>query len=76
MKHRDEKILMLSSSVVCLSLTILNIFENKKGIIRPRKINKCFSSQPTSFFGATSLFLLFVISVFFCGSEVDLVIQD
>ena len=28
---RDEK--MLSSSVVCLSFTILNTFENKKGII-------------------------------------------
>ena len=27
----DEK--MLSSSVVCLSFTILNTFENKKGII-------------------------------------------
>ena len=29
---RDEK--MLSSSVVCLSFTILNTFENKKGIIK------------------------------------------
>ena len=28
----DEK--MLSSSVVCLSFTILNTFENKKGIIK------------------------------------------
>ena len=25
---------MLSSSVVCLSFTILNVIENKKGIIR------------------------------------------
>ena len=30
--HLDEKILMLSSSVVCLSLTILNTFENKGSI--------------------------------------------
>ena len=28
--HRDEKILMLSSSVVCLSFTMLNIFERRK----------------------------------------------
>ena len=32
MFHLDEKILMLSSSVVCLSLTILNTFENKGSI--------------------------------------------
>ena len=32
--HRDEKILILSSSVVCLSFTILNIFKNKKGILK------------------------------------------
>ena len=30
--HCDEK--MLSSSVVCLSFTILNTFEAKKGIIK------------------------------------------
>ena len=64
-KHRDEKILILSSSVVCLSLTILKIFEKKKGIIRPRKKNKCFLSLLASFFGTTPLFLLFFISVVF-----------
>ena len=32
--RRDEKILILSSSVVCLSFTILNIFKNKKGILK------------------------------------------
>ena len=30
--HLDWKVLMLSSSVVCLSLTILNTFENKGSI--------------------------------------------
>ena len=30
----EKKILMLSSSVVCFSFTILNIFENEKGIIK------------------------------------------
>ena len=30
----DEKILMLSLSIVCLSSTVLNAFENKKGIIK------------------------------------------
>ena len=30
--HLDEKILMLSSSVACLSFTILNTFENKGSI--------------------------------------------
>ena len=28
--HHDEKILMLSSSVICLSFTVLNIFERRK----------------------------------------------
>ena len=33
--HRhDEKILMLSSWVVCLSFKILNTFENEKGIVK------------------------------------------
>ena len=32
--HRDGKILMLSSSFFCLSFTILNTFDNKKGIIK------------------------------------------
>ena len=32
--HRESKILMLSSSIVCFSLTILIVFENKKGIIK------------------------------------------
>ena len=32
--HRDEKILILSSSVVCLSFTILNIFENNRGLVK------------------------------------------
>ena len=32
--HREKKILMLSSLVVCFSFTILNVFENKKGIIK------------------------------------------
>ena len=31
---RDEKILMLSSSVVYLSFAILNTFEKKKGFIK------------------------------------------
>ena len=31
---RDEKILMLSSSVVYLSFAILNTFDNKKGVIK------------------------------------------
>ena len=30
--HRDEKILMLSSSVVCLSFPILNTFENYNSV--------------------------------------------
>ena len=30
----DEKILILSSSMVCLSFTTLKVFENKKGIIK------------------------------------------
>ena len=30
----DEKILMLSLSIVCLSSTVLNALENKKGIIK------------------------------------------
>ena len=32
--HCDQKILMFSSSVVCLSFTIENIFKNKKGTIK------------------------------------------
>ena len=32
--HRDEKILLLSSSAVCLPFAIFNVFENKKGIIK------------------------------------------
>ena len=32
--HRESKIPMLSSLIVCFSLTILNVFENKKGIIK------------------------------------------
>ena len=32
--RRDEKVLILSSSVVCLSFTILNIFKNEKGILK------------------------------------------
>ena len=28
--HHDEKILMLSSSVICLSFTVLNIFKRRK----------------------------------------------
>ena len=32
--HCESKILMLSSSIVCFSLTILNVFENKKGTIK------------------------------------------
>ena len=28
--HNDEKMLMLSSSVICLSFTVLNIFERRK----------------------------------------------
>ena len=32
--HHEKKILMLSALVVCFSFTTLNIFENKKGIIK------------------------------------------
>ena len=32
--HREEKILMLSSSLVCFSFTISNVFENKNGSIK------------------------------------------
>ena len=33
--HHDEKIIMfISLSVFCLSFTILNTFENKKGVIK------------------------------------------
>ena len=32
--NHNEKILMLSSSLVCLSFTILNFFENNRGIIK------------------------------------------
>ena len=32
--HNDEKLLILSSSVVCLSFTILNIFETNRGLVK------------------------------------------
>ena len=32
--HRDEKILRLNSSFVCLFFTILKVFENKKDVIK------------------------------------------
>ena len=32
--HREKKILMLSSLVVSLSFTVLDVLENKKGIIK------------------------------------------
>ena len=32
--HRDEKILRLNSSFVCLFFTILKVFETKKGVIK------------------------------------------
>ena len=33
--HDDEKIIMfISLSVICLSFTILNTFENKKGVTK------------------------------------------
>ena len=65
-KHRDEKILILSSSVVCLSLTILKIFEKKKGIIRPRK-KKTNVSCPCSlhFLGPPLFFYYFLLVLFF-----------
>ena len=63
-KHCDEKILMLSSSVVCLSLTILNIFENKKGIIGPSK--KTNVSRPCLLhFLGPPLFFYYLLLVFF-----------
>ena len=31
---REQKILMLSSSVVCLSFTILDVLKKRKGIIK------------------------------------------
>ena len=31
---REQKILMLSSSIVCLSFTILDILKKRKGIIK------------------------------------------
>ena len=65
-KHRDEKTVMLSSLVVCLPLTILNIFENKKGIIRPnKKKTNVPRPHPLHFLGPPLFSIIILLLVFF-----------